>query len=161
MLSENPYTGNNSGDYQPPTDSPQDTQTNLQQTGDGSSQNSGAELNQQSLPSVNSLKVLTVQNGSTSTIQQARDFSPASQTWVGPLWGSIFLLIIGVIVWAVRIIAKEEVPQLSEVLEQAIKEPIIELPKEEAPEPTANAKNPNKKKVNKSKKATKRKRRSK
>lgn len=118
------YRGNNSADYQPPTNNPQSVGTTensstLQPTGVGTE----GPLSQQSLNNSSSLKVMIVQNGSPSS--SLTPIQTATQTWVGPFWGCVALLLIGFIVWAVRQLAKEETPELSKVIEEAIHEPIL------------------------------------
>lgn len=120
------YKGNNAADYQPPTQNPQSTGTNLQQSTYGlQPTDAQSDITQQRIPNVDNLKVIVVQDGSSTTNAYLTPVETATQTWIGPFWGSVLLGLIIIIVWAVRILAKEEAPKLTEALEEAIEEPIL------------------------------------
>lgn len=126
---EDIYKGNNAADYQPPTGNPQSLTTQSVQQGATGVQPTGSgegALSQGALNQANDLKVMIVQDGSPSS--SLTPVQAATQTWVGPFWGCVALLVIGFVIWAVRQIAKEETPGISEVIEEAIHEPIIETP---------------------------------
>lgn len=122
------YEGNKSSDYQPTTTNPQATTPSLQQGTSGLQPTDTAtgndDVSQQRLPSVDGLKVVIVQDGSSSSVQLT-PVQTATQTWAGPFWGCVLLVIIGIIVWSVKVLAKEEAPKLTEALEEAIKEPLL------------------------------------
>lgn len=119
------YKGNNASDYQPTTRNPQSTSTDLQQ---GTSQptSTQSDITQQRLPKVDDLRVVILQNGAGSTNEQLTPVQTATQTWVGPFWGCVILITLTIIIWAVRVLSKEEAPKLAEAIEEAIKEPIIQ-----------------------------------
>jgi hypothetical protein len=109
MISQQPYDGNNAVDYQPPTDNPQNTQTNLQPTGEtAATDNTDNELTQQNLPSVRNLKVVVVQDSANSKVPSGlTPVQTARETWVGPFVGTLIIAAIIVITWAMKTILKE------------------------------------------------------
>lgn len=127
------YKGNNATDYQPPTGNPQATGTNLQPETSGLQPTTGQDdISQQRLPTVNGLKVIVIQDGASTTTAGLTPAQAATQTWMGPFWGSVILALIIIIIWAVKVLAKEEAPKLSEAIEEAINEPLLT---EEASQP--------------------------
>lgn len=125
--SEDVYSGNKASDYQPPTQNPQSTTTNIQPgTSNVQPTDVQSDIAQQRLPAVDNLKVIVIQDGTSTTRADLTPVQKATQTWVGPFWGCVLLGTVILMIWVVRILAKEEVPNLSEAIEEAIKEPIIE-----------------------------------
>lgn len=126
ISNEELYKGNNSADYQPPTTNPQSTGTNLQPEASGLQPTTGEnDISQQRLPAVDGLKVIVIQDGASTTTAGLTPTQAATQTWMGPFWGSVILGLIIIIIWAVKVLAKEEAPKLSEALEEAISEPLL------------------------------------
>lgn len=120
------YKGNNAADYQPPTTNPQITGTNLQPGASGSQPTTGQnDITQQRLPAVDGLKVIVIQDGASTTTAGLTPAQAATQTWMGPFWGSVILGLIIIIIWAVKVLAKEEAPKLAEAIEEAINEPLL------------------------------------
>ena len=123
---EDVYKGNNAADYQPPTGNPQSVNTPTVQQGATGVQPTGSgegALSQSALNQANDLKVMIVQDGSPSS--SLTPVQTVTQTWVGPFWGCVALLLVGFVIWAVRQLAKEETPDLGEVIEEAIHEPLL------------------------------------
>lgn len=124
---EDIYKGNNAADYQPPTGNPQSLNSQTLQQGATGVQPTGSgegALSQGTLNQTNDLKVMIIQDGSPNS--SLTPVQVATQTWVGPFWGCAVLFMIGLIIWTVRMLAKEETPQIVETLEEAIHEPLIE-----------------------------------
>lgn len=120
------YKGNNATDYQPPTGNPQATGTNLQPEASGLQPTTGEnDISQQRLPAVDGLKVIVIQDGASTTTAGLTPAQAATQTWMGPFWGSVILGLIIIIIWAVKVLAKEETPKLVEAIEEAIHEPLM------------------------------------
>ena len=143
MLSEDDFKANKAADFQPPTGNPQSVGGNLQPGTSGlQPTSSDSATGQQRLPSVSDLKVVVVQDSRSTTNAYLSPVQAARQTWVGPFWGCVALLLIGFIIWVVRQLAKEQVPELSAVIEEAIKEPLITTP---APAPVKKKSSPKKK----------------
>lgn len=126
ISNEELYKGNNSTDYQPTTSNPQATGTNLQPEASGLQPTTGEnDISQQRLPAVDGLKVIVIQDGASTTTAGLTPAQAATQTWMGPFWGSVILGLIIIIIWAVKVLAKEEAPKLSEAIEEAISEPLL------------------------------------
>lgn len=126
ISNEELYKGNNSADYQPLTTNPQATGTNLQPEASGLQPTTGEnDISQQRLPAVDGLKVIVIQDGASTTTAGLTPAQAATQTWMGPFWGSVILGLIIIIIWAVKVLAKEEAPKLSEAIEEAINEPLL------------------------------------
>lgn len=127
MLSnEDIYKGNNAADYQPPTQNPQAASTSLQpDTANLQPTNGQNDISQQRLPAVDGLKVIVIQDGASTTRTGLTPVQAARQTWIGPFWGCVILGLAVFVIWAVRLLAKEETPNLAEAIEEAVKEPLL------------------------------------
>ena len=121
------YNGNTASDYQPPTQNPQTATTNLQPISSStqSTDTTNNNVTQQRLPNVDNLKVIVIQDGSGSTNVRLTPVQTATQTWIGPFWGCVVLVLVALSIWVVRMLAKEEAPPVTAANEPVIPEPLL------------------------------------